>query len=220
MANVCFVSPHPDDIELFCGGSLLKHVSENNQITIIMMTKGGKGTWNPFIREEKLEKIREQEARARYNIINNINLIFANFKDAEVIKNENSINIMKHLLLPINPDIIYIPEYIADLAMWNHMDHIQTSEIVLEITKHQKKSTIIRCYHSTAINYIVNIDNFYHDNNRAIRFYKSQSGLFAPEPFLVPRLKKRYNKHRRQWGKKIGCHYAEGFREINLSISS
>lgn len=48
--------------------TLLAHANNNN-LSVIMMTKGGFGTLNPFCMGAKLEKIREREAIERYGLI-------------------------------------------------------------------------------------------------------------------------------------------------------
>jgi LmbE family N-acetylglucosaminyl deacetylase len=179
-----------------------------------MMTKGGKGTRNPFIKEESLEKIREQETYNRYSLLNNITLTFAGFKDGKVTVDDYSISKIENLLLSINPKIIYIPEYESKWAMWKHTDHINSSKIILQAIKRLNQSIMIRCYHSTQVNFFVNMTSHFHENCRAIRFYKSQDGFFAPNLFLLSRLTWFYNRKRRQWGKMVGCKYAEGFRQI------
>ncbi len=213
--NICFVSPHPDDVELYCGGVLLDHANKNHRLSVIMMTYGGKGTINPFLRGEPLEKIREQEARARYNLLDNLQFIFAGFKDAEVMCNQDSIARLATILQSISPDIIYLPEFNPQLSERQHNDHINSGKIILEASKQLDKPVAMRCYHSTSINKLVNIDEYYEQNNEAIKFYKSQKG-FPIWPFLssLTRFHYHHNKKRRRWGKDIGSAYAEGFREL------
>jgi N-acetylglucosamine malate deacetylase 1 len=213
MTTVCFFSPHPDDIELFCGGTLLDHEQRNDQLFIIMMTKGGKGTINPFTSEEKLEKIREKEAIQRYDLVKNLKLIFMDFKDGEVKVNDESIIIIQSLLNQINPTLIYIPEYLFNWVTWKHSDHINTGAMVSKAVD-TLSSTTIRCYHSSKVNRIIMIDSYYEKNNEAIKFYKSQYGVFGPELFFLNRFVKLCNKQRKHLGEQNGCRYAEGFREF------
>lgn len=41
--KVLFVGSHPDDIELGCGGTLLKHIDKGDDIFIILLSKGERG---------------------------------------------------------------------------------------------------------------------------------------------------------------------------------
>lgn len=104
--NICFVSPHPDDIELYCGGTLLAHASTNASLSVLMMTNGGFGSRNPFRRGKILEKIRAQEARNRYALLNQVQLIFAEFKDKRVMNDIASVVKITQILQLLKPDII------------------------------------------------------------------------------------------------------------------
>src|SRR5580704_11606565 len=129
--NICFVSPHPDDIELYCGGTLLAHEKKNHRLSVVMMTYGGRGTGNPFLKGKSLEKIREQEARTRYSLVTNLEFIFAGFKDTKVLCDHDSISRLTTILQLINPDIMYAPEFNPKLSERQHKDHINTGKIVI-----------------------------------------------------------------------------------------
>lgn len=213
--SICFVSPHPDDIELYCGGTLLDHAKKNERLSVIMMTYGGRGTSNPFLKGKPLEKIREQEARARYSLIDDLELIFAEFKDKQVIYSNESVERVLTILRTINPDIIYLPECNRKISERLHSDHLNTGKIILEASKQLDKIVTFRFYHSKDINKLVNIDKYYELNNEAIKFYKSQKGI-SVGPILtgLTRMHYHHNKKRCRWGKQIGALYAEGFREL------
>lgn len=213
--NICFVSPHPDDIELYCGGTLLDYAQKNYRLSVVMMTYGGRGTINPFLRGVPLEKKREQEAKSRYSLINNLELIFVGFKDAEVLCTKDSVSRLSTILCSINPDIIYAPEFTPHLSERQHKDHLNTGKIILEASKHLHKSVIVRCYHSTSVNKLINIDDYYEQNNDAIKIYKSQIGLSIwPFRSALTRFLAQHNKKRSRWGREMGALYAEGFREL------
>ena len=42
--RILIFCPHPDDVELFLGGTMLKHLSEGAAVKIVMMTYGEKGS--------------------------------------------------------------------------------------------------------------------------------------------------------------------------------
>lgn len=215
--SICFVSPHPDDVELYCGGTLLDDAKKGASISVVMMTNGGLGTINPFRRGKVLEKIREEEARARYALIDNLTLIFVEFKDANVICNEESLLRVVEILQVLNPDVIYLPEFVRELSERKHRDHLNTGKLIVEASLRIQRPMKLRCYHSKKINHLRNIDGYFEKNNEAINFYKSQLG-FSIGPFMsgLRRWNYQYNKKRRQWGAEIGARYAEGFRALEV----
>lgn len=42
--KVLSLGAHPDDIELGCGGTIVRHVARGDEVTILVMTSGGRGT--------------------------------------------------------------------------------------------------------------------------------------------------------------------------------
>lgn len=212
--NVCFISPHPDDIELYCGGALLDHVYKNDNITVIMMTNGDRGSANPLIRGQKLALRRRNEAKARYALIDNLNLIFADYNDTQLVSNNTSVAHLEHLIAPLAPDIIYLPEFITQISERKHNDHLSSGIIVHEVSQKLKHPVFLRCYHSTKPNTFINISRYYEQNNEALLYYKSQQG-YSISAFVygITYLRYRYNRKRRLWGTMTGCDYAEGFRE-------
>lgn len=216
--NVCFISPHPDDIEIYCGGALLAHASNNDNLTVIMMTHGERGAINPFLRGPKLASIRKREAEARYAEIETLELIFAQFKDGQLISNRSTVSCLANLLIPLKLDIIYIPEFNQKLSERKHKDHINAGQIINKASRMLQRPLRLRCYHSKVINNYMDISPYYAQNNKALLFYKSQQGC-SINSFLfgLSAHRFRYNKKRQSWGKEIGCDYAEGFRELCIS---
>lgn len=212
MPNICFISPHPDDIELFCGGALLHHVNQGDRVTVIMLTKGGKGTFNPFVKPDQLEIIREQETRQRYRLVQPVKLVFADFRDKEVIHSRQQVEKFLKLLESCNPDLIYIPEYLIKDCIWTHQDHINGTKSTLAAATMLNKKIIFRCYHSKQPNQFINIDAYYKESKHALRFYKSQYSINLL--FFLHFMERIRARLCRKWGKKIGCTYAEGFREF------
>ena len=56
--NVVAVGAHPDDVELGCGATLLRHVARGDEVTILVMTTGQRGL------VEGMSRPKEQQAAA------------------------------------------------------------------------------------------------------------------------------------------------------------
>ena len=210
--NILFVSPHPDDIELFCGGALLHHDNLGDNITVLLMTKGDKGTRNPWLKGDKLAALRAAEAQQRCQQLKNCHLVFAGFNDQEVTVNEDSIRLILDMLNSLKPDIIYIPEWIHNISIYKHEDHQNAGKLFLEATTLASLATELRYYHSKDSNLFIKMsDLHYQQNNQAMKGYKSQNTLFTSLPTLAM-LRHWYNRKRRCWGKANHTRYAEGFR--------
>jgi LmbE family N-acetylglucosaminyl deacetylase len=56
--NVLAIGSHPDDIELGCGGALLRHVARGDRVTLLVMTTGQRGATT-------ISRVSEQQEAAR-----------------------------------------------------------------------------------------------------------------------------------------------------------
>mgnify|MGYP000165081239 CR=1 FL=1 len=59
--RVMVIMPHPDDMELYCGGTIARLLDSGVEVISIKLTNGGKGTKQSDISEEKLSIFRSQE---------------------------------------------------------------------------------------------------------------------------------------------------------------
>ena len=60
---LCIVA-HPDDIEFYCGGSVLKMTRRGVRVDFVLATSGDKGSRNPNIPHDELARQREREQEA------------------------------------------------------------------------------------------------------------------------------------------------------------
>ena len=75
--RILVFSPHPDDVELFLGGTLLKHVAEGAVARVVMMTRGEKGSLLSLLgeaRQNALKRTRDAELEDRYCHIPSVTL--------------------------------------------------------------------------------------------------------------------------------------------------
>ena len=61
--NVLAVVAHPDDVEMWCGGTLRKYAEQGHKVSIIIVTNGRTGTHQETDDRELIVR-REQEALA------------------------------------------------------------------------------------------------------------------------------------------------------------
>ena len=80
VSNVLAIGAHPDDIELGCAGTLAKHVSNGDDVTMLVITRGEAGPG------EVADRQREQEGAAETLGVNR--LIWADLPDGRVSNHE------------------------------------------------------------------------------------------------------------------------------------
>ena len=158
--NIVFVSPHPDDIELFCGGTLLHHYNAGDSILVVNMTRGGSGTINSSMKGSRLEEIRTKEALCRYSILENVRLLWMELEDGNVAAGQREISSFAGIIKDFTPDIIYAPEHVKKLTMYPHPDHIAVGRIVDGAVSVSGCSAKVMSYHSSGHNFYVDVDGF------------------------------------------------------------
>lgn len=149
--RVMAVFAHPDDTEIFAGGTLARLSNEGKEIASIKVTKGGKGSQDKQINRDELIAIREKENTKAMNILG-IKLehsVFLDFEDGQV---ENSLKLIEELVKQIRffkPDIVitHNPEEkiirFDESNTWiNHRDHLNTGLSVLDAAYPYSRDTL------------------------------------------------------------------------------
>ena len=80
---LCIVA-HPDDIEFYCGGTVLKMARHGVHVDFVLTTSGDKGTRNPNLPREELAKTRETEQEAAAYVLGVKRVSFLRHPDAEL----------------------------------------------------------------------------------------------------------------------------------------
>ena len=83
---MCIVA-HPDDIEFYCGGTVLKMTSRGVILDFVLATSGDKGARNPNIPRDELARLREREQEAAAFVLGVKRVAFLRHPDAELIEN-------------------------------------------------------------------------------------------------------------------------------------
>lgn len=113
---------HPDDADIFCGGTLAKHADRGDDVTIVYMTRGEYGGFDTT--EARLAATREDEAEAAAETLG-AEAIFLDFEDGRVTYSmENRLQLVD-VLREHRPDIV-LTHFRDDM----HPDHRTTSRLV------------------------------------------------------------------------------------------
>lgn len=119
--KVLAVGAHPDDIELGCGGTLLKHALAGHDVTLLVMTGGERGPRHDRTRE------REQEDAAA---LLGANVVWGGFVDTMIPSTTAAVDVVEHVLSEFDPDVVY-----THAPTDTHQDHRATSEAVMSATR-------------------------------------------------------------------------------------
>ncbi len=124
--NVLAVSCHPDDIEIGCGGTLIRYAKEGHNVTICHCANGNQG--HVIIMPEELGKIRIEEARRGGEMMGAVETITLDVGDLMLDSyNQEVVEKMTNIVRRVNPDVIITHD--PDDYM---KDHQQVSKLVFD----------------------------------------------------------------------------------------
>ena len=212
MLNILAVGPHPDDVELGMGGSILKLTEAGHKVTVVDLTDGEP---TPHGDPETRKKESVKSSRT-LGIDERITLDFPNryLQDDIEVRQE-----LAEIIRKIRPDILFAP-YRIDA----HPDHIAASKICdaarfygkLTKTEMQGRPFYVRkIYYYIASHlkqnfkpsFIMDISKVMEMKMESIRCYGSQ---FGPSPEGHQLVKWVLNSNR-YWGNLIDTEFAEPF---------
>lgn len=129
--RVLVVTPHPDDAEIWCGGTVAGWVHQRAAVYYLLCTDGGKGTDRSDITSKDLAALREQEQVEAARLLGVEEVAMLHHPDGEL---EDTREFRKEIVRQIRlvrPQVVLCPEpYRRNLA-W-HRDHRITGQVTLD----------------------------------------------------------------------------------------
>mgnify|MGYP001402037905 FL=1 len=215
--DVLVFGAHPDDVELGCGGTVIKLVEQGKKVAIIDLTRGELGTRGTA--ENRKEECENATKILGVAMRENMDFKDGFFKDDE-----------KHKLALIKKIRKYCPEIvIANATTDRHPDHGRGSQIVVDacflsgLEKVNTKQKVWRpkaIYHYIQFNhlqpdFVINISRQIEKKIEAVKAYKTQfynSDSKETETIISKKGFLESVKYRAQdLGRQANCEYAEGF---------
>ncbi len=221
--DILVFSAHPDDAELACGGTIIKHVKKGLKVGIIDLTKGELGTRGNFT-------IREQEAQRASKILGlsireNMNFKDGFFKDDD----DHCIAIIKKIR-KYKPSIV-----LTNAPKDRHPDHGRSSNITTKacflsgLEKIDTNQDVWRPdsiyfyiqFNNLSPDFVVDISKYIDHKMNSIKAYKSQfynpnsnesETLISKKDFLDSVIYRSADL-----GRLTNCKYAEGFLSHQLN---
>ncbi len=115
------VGAHPDDAEFGAGGTLAKWAAAGCSVTILVISDGSKGTWDPALTQEELVASRMAEQRKAADVLGVEDVVMLGHPDGEL---ENTMDLRRELAFWIRRTQ---PEVLLSHDPWKrymlHPDH-------------------------------------------------------------------------------------------------
>lgn len=108
--NILVISPHPDDLEIAMGGTVIKLIKQGLTVVSVVVTDGGGSTREGNITRDHLVKIRKSEVKASTDILAIQNLEFFELNEVKSPTNQKKLeNMLYGCYEKYKPKQIYIP---------------------------------------------------------------------------------------------------------------
>lgn len=209
--KVLTVAVHPDDETLGCGGTLLKHKADGDEINWLICTSVDI-KHNDF--DSRKKEIDEVSKIYKFDSVHDLQLKTTQVDEYNI---SELIGKISQIINKIKPNIIYLP-FKEDI----HSDHRRIFEATYSCTKSFRYPFIKKIYMLETIsetefapstkddtfipNVFVDISKYMEDKIRIINIYKKEIGQ---HPF--PRNEKNIRALATLRGATCGCEYAESF---------
>lgn len=202
--NVLILSPHTDDGEFGCGGSIARFASEGKEIFYVAFSAAEKSVPPEYPRDILKTEVKEA---TRVLGIRKENLILFNYITREFPSNRQPIlDDILALKKELKPDMVMLPS-----TYDTHQDH----QVIVQEGFRTFKDTTMMGYEMPRNNlsfptnvFVALTERELRIKTKAIECYRSQAGKHLPSP------KELYKILARLRGAQVGLEYAEAFEAI------
>lgn len=229
--NILAIAAHPDDVELSCSGTLLKHIDQGDKVALVDLTQGELGSRG----NAETRKIEAAAAAEILNISYRENL---KFKDGFFEINEANLLEVIKVIRKYKPEIV-----LANAISDRHPDHSLAAQLVAkatflsglkkietsyngEVQEPHRPSQLFHYIQDRHISpdFVIDISDYFKTKMESVLAYKTQfynpndSNLSKSEdqdevktPISGADFYKFLEARARDFGRNISVEYAEGF---------
>lgn len=124
--NFLFVGPHPDDIEVACGGTVAKLAKMGKKITFLIVTDGCVGSVDPTLTSEQIVAIRRDESLQSARLLGVDDVRFLTYVDGGDYSVQDVAKDVVRTILDVKPRVVLCPDYTVPSEC--HPDHLKAGK--------------------------------------------------------------------------------------------
>lgn len=227
------IGAHPDDAEFGAGGLLARWAMEGCHVTMLVVTDGSKGTWDPNLDRDELVLRRRQEQRASADRLGARDVIMLDHVDGELM---NSMTLREELSFWIRQTQ---PTVVITHDPWKrymlHPDHraagmgaidavvaardhlFFTHQLSDTVTKHRPETMLL--WSADEPNHWENIDSTFDAKVGALLCHSTQTQTTMGDAHASEEARAEFEQRLREWatkqGEPVGLTLSESFRRLN-----
>ena len=199
--NILAIGAHPDDIEIGCGGSLIKYAKAGHKVFLLVLTCGEVGG-DPQVRKKEQEQAAKKMGAQK--------VFWGNFKDTYASDARALITVIEDVINEVHPQTVFI-NYPHDV----HQDHRAVAKACLSATRYIKE---VLYYEVPTTNHFepetfVDIGTVIDDKMQLLNIHASQVDRTRVENLSILEVAKSCANFR---GFQARVKYAEGFKAVRI----
>ena len=172
-SNVLAIGSHPDDLEMFCAGTLLKLKDRGNKIYSLVCTDGG---------GKEGDRLKENKNACDFLGIEKSFVL--DFKDSYLKHNQKLVNAIDKIVKEVKPKWVFthsVDDY--------HQDHIAVAKATRSVNREQDMTLITYPSYNLTIpfdaNMVVDITNYFSEKMELLEIFKSQKDEWYMQPTTI-----------------------------------
>ncbi len=227
--DILVLASHPDDAELYCAGTIAKHLAMGKKVGIADLTRGELGTRGTV--EIRSEESASAAAILKLTVRENLGLADGFFRNdhqhqAEVIKVIRKYQpeiIITNAITDRHPDHARAAELVQDAAFYAGLRRIKTVSANGLTQEPWRPKLVLNFIQDTYIkpDILIDITAYWPQKVASVKAYKSQfynpDWMDEPQTYISrPEFMEVAEARAREFGRAIQVRYAEGFTAKRL----
>lgn len=207
MARILVLSPHPDDEAIGCGGTLASHAAAGDDIHVIYLTSGERGS--RVLKPREAAYLREKEAEAAAGVLGVAGIEFWREPDCALMATASLVRRVGDVIRIFAPDYLYTT-HIAE----SHSDHRAATRMAIGALRGLPRPwPVMRLFEVWTplqrYDFVQDISGHMGPKILAVRCYASQCANLRYDEAAAA-----LNRYRGAMHNEGGGEYAEAFLEI------
>ena len=125
------VTPHPDDAEIGCGGTVAKWIAEGTAVYYVLCTNGDKGTSDPNLTSARLAEIREREQAEAADVLGVREVVYLGYPDGALEDTADFRGRLVHAIRKFKPDAVLATDP-HRRGFYLHRDHRMCGTVTMD----------------------------------------------------------------------------------------
>lgn len=167
-SRVLAISPHPDDLDFFAGGTIKLLVEQGFDVTVVDVSDGEKG-----VNLQNLGSIRQDEQKRAQKILGYKNLRFLHYPDMK-ISYKRLMRDLRNIWYEVDPHLVFTFDNNFPMKFLAHKDHIAVGKATCKLAIEMESDAKVYLYGSRKNNVLVDISKVIDEKVAAVLSHKSQ----------------------------------------------